>query len=231
MRTVNISVHTYSGLRSDLSFRPDDIRIVFAAAGIDLVFRNGEHFPDDPFFWKGYKNLLLEFSRNDTTAGHLIIGGQYPGLDPGMAGGLLDPDHRGLCADYTSSDYIANHGQPALLQCCAHEIGHMLNLSHDDNAPDLGAASPGYLTTMDQLSNRTLIPAQIAGAWNVASKEASSKKQHAIEPYYFPQSAPTVCLPLALTARLRLNQMGDGSLLPWRGRFEQGEIVEIAATI
>jgi hypothetical protein len=224
MRKIKISLHTYEGIRSDLTWSPDDVSTVFAAAGLDLEFEQGERFADDPFDDYTVEDLIARLAEKGKDAGHLVIGGTYPLFDSSVSGQLLDLSHRGVCAVYTRSDYIASRGQAAMLQSCVHEIGHMLNLSHNHNAPNLGVGVHAYQSAMDQLSHRTLDLAEVAAAWKTAADEAAGMNAHS---YFYPQPRPMVCLPLALSARVRLNTLTDDNLLPWgMGRFEFGPIVE-----
>lgn len=198
----------------------DELRAAFAAAGIDLLFQKGEDFRDfDPAHYanRSYQALVDELRQRAATirslrVGHLILGLGHKTYQEEIAGELLDLDSRGVAVVYRYCDYIRQGGHAALLQTCAHEIGHMLNLAHEDIARD-------FPTIMDQANQRY---GDIHTAWQLAAAEAQSDEARGHPSYlYEPLPIEFPCYPFAYAARARLNTRALSHVLPWRSRYDR----------
>lgn len=213
MRTIDVTFHIVEPASAQFGFPAAELRELYLSAGIDLNFIAGHDITPDPANHpaSGYPVLVEKFRTSATTSGHLIIGSRTPIVHSDWAGQLLDQTTRGVSAVYTQSDYIQSTGAVGLLQTCAHELGHMLNLAHED-------ISPEYASVMNQADSRT---SDIENAWIVAGVQAARIVSQSNNPYFTAPSGPLNCYPFAYAARLRLNTSSEDSLLPWRGVFER----------
>lgn len=215
MRTVSIKVHYVTAAKQAFAFPADDVRLLYRTAGIDLRIDAGNDIAVDPTVsgLLNYPKLVDRLRNSDKAAGHMIVGLDPMTRDPTVAGQLLDLTTRGVAAVYTRSNYLLGDSGSGFLQTCIHEIGHMLNLSHDDGARDFDSA-------MNQVGGRLKEPSV---CWAGADTEASIIAASGQPTYFQPPGKQLRCYPLAYKARARLNVIGDGQLLPWGGKFEGAE--------
>ena len=211
MRVVALKFHVVEGDTASMTFPAEELGLLFQTAGIELDLIEGERIDKDPTFNRiGYPEWIKRFGETDREAGHLILGRDAPGYRTDIAGELLDKESRGAAVVYTSCDYIQRDGAGALLQTCAHEIGHMLNLSHDDTAA-------GFVSTMNQAAMRDL---DTVSAWHGATVESQQIRSSNGPDYFFPPARKLVSYPLAYRARYKLNTLSPARLLPWGGIYE-----------
>lgn len=208
LRTVALKFHVVAKATADMPFPVDELKWLYATAGIELDLSQGDTIEHDPMYYPAanYKFWVEQFGKKDRGCGHLIIGLHGPYYRSDIPGRLVDLDYRGVAAVYTSCDYIQRDGEKALLQTCAHEIGHMLNLAHEDVTTD-------FISTMDQAEKRGL---DTRRSWEAALAEA----QHKRDPYFFQPVRELNSYPFALRARNTLNTLPVAQLLPWGGKFE-----------
>lgn len=214
MRSVDLKYHVVANATADLPFPADDLKSLFRTTLIDLNLVEGEKLVDDPIYASStpfsYPELVKLYFKEDRNYGHLIIGLKGPDWRSDIAGQLLDQDSRGVAAIYTCADYIQRDGKGAFLQTCAHEIGHMLNLGHDDVAD-------GFVSAMNQAQNRAL---DTRPSWQNVEAEAQVVRSQGNQDYFFPSERELNCYPFAFKARFNLNHYSDDRLLPWGGKFE-----------
>jgi hypothetical protein len=213
MRSCSVKYHVVADALSRLQFPADELRALYATSGIDMQFEEGERIDSDPAYnpiWD-YPSFAQRYSNNDRSAGHLIIGLGHPRFLSDVAGELLDLDSRGVVVVYTNSDYIQRHDQEGLLQTCAHELGHMLNLAHQDVAFE-------FDSVMNQAQDRWH---DIPVSWDYAAAEARRVEDRGQPAYYDPPASPLDCYPFAYAARLLLHTYSSDRLLPWGSRFER----------
>jgi hypothetical protein len=215
MRSVSVKYHivTLSTVTSADPFPRDDLQLLYRTAGIDLDLVEGAGLDRDPLGSQGfsYRRLLDHYRAKDREFGHLIVGLATP--RPDVAGELLDLETRGLVVVYRNSTYIQEHGRSALLQTCAHELGHMLNLDHNH-------VSSSFDSIMRSAGDRKQ---NIAECWEAAKAEAADARAQGKPVYFDPPAREVPCYPFALVARNRLNTESDESFLPWgTGKFEGG---------
>lgn len=212
MRSVSVKYHVVENATADMPFPADDLRALYWSAGIDLALDAGEPLDADPALglFTNYAALLAAYRRSPL-AGHLIVGLTPPSDRYGISGELVDLDTRGLAAVYVQSGYIQREGRSALLQTCAHELGHMLNLSHGD-------VSTLFVSVMDSAPRRQDVSPQ--SAWEQAMRESDAKKARGELAYLEPPLRTLPCFPFSYGARERLNSIPEDSLLPWRSKFQ-----------
>jgi hypothetical protein len=212
MRSLSVKYHVVADALARLQFPAEELRSLYETSGIDVQFEQGERIMSDPAFsaLQDYPSFVQRYGKNDRGSGHLIIGLGHPRFLSDIAGELLDLDSRGVAVIYTSSDYIQRSGQGALLQTCAHELGHMLNLAHQDVA--------SFDSVMNQAQDRWH---EIPVSWDYAAAEARRVEDRGQPAYFDPPARPLNCYPFAYAARLLLNTYSSDRLLPWGGRFER----------
>jgi hypothetical protein len=208
LRLVTIIVHNVQQPPTSLILDLEAIRRLYWTANIDVSFALGGSYANDPMFASNdYAAIVKRYSTTSNSFGHLIIGREPPAGRRDVAGQLWDPDQRGVAAVYTESDYVLREKNAGLVQTAAHEIGHMLNLSHKD-------ITSLFPSTMNSADARTT---DIAAAWQLATTEADTIHPEA---YYHRLDEPHACYPLAFQARSALNIARDAQLLPWKGKFD-----------
>jgi hypothetical protein len=214
VKTISIRLHWVARSQHDIALRSDDLQALFRTAFIELDLMPGEEIAQDPIYYPPpfYEDLVRHYAATDKEPGHLIIGLEPPLFDPGVAGQLLDPVERGVCIVYRRCKYILERGEVALLQTCAHELGHMLNLAHADVSPDFASA-------MDQADKR--VKGEVGSCWEAAAREAHTIRQRNEPDYFMPLGRPLEALPFSHVARKTLNDLSGNRLTPWGGKFER----------
>lgn len=212
-RRIDITVHWVKGVSATFSLKTDQLRMLYWTAGIDLNLTVGEPIELDPArsARNSYPALVRQYRETAQSSGHLIIGIAPDGTANGAAGQLIDLETRGVAAAYTESFYISQTFNSGLLQTCAHEIGHMLNLAHDDVVSD-------FVSTMNTSDGRTTA---IPTAWQLARTEAERIRTNSGNAHFLELTTPIDCYPLSFKARFLLNDYKDHQLIPWRGKFER----------
>lgn len=211
LRAVALKFHVVAKATAEMPFPADELGLLYETAGINLALVEGERIDYDPtYYWINYSDLVQKFGENDRNAGHLIIGLAGPDHRKDIAGQLLDLESRGVAVVYTSCDYIRRDGESARLQTCAHEIGHMLNLSHKDVAST-------FVSTMDQAEKRDI---DASLSWKSVIVEAEEVRNAQKPDYFSPPARELKAYPFSYQARFNLNTLSPDRLLPWGGKFE-----------
>lgn len=223
MRTVTLKFHVVEKFRADMP--PEfvkELTSLYRTAGIYLDLTEGDKIEFDPAFYPkaNYESWVEKFKGNkkDREVGHLIIGCGVPEWErhcpPHTVGQLLDEKQRGVAAVYTSCVYILQGRKAALLQACAHEIGHIMNLGHVDVTTD-------FISTMDQAEKRARGTGQ---SWEAVVKEAHEVRKGGHPDYFFPPDEKLEnTYPFAHKARKRLNDLAVDNLQPWGEKFEYSD--------
>lgn len=189
---------------NQLRFPKDDLVRLFKSAQVDLHIDDGG--PVEIWETADTSTLIDRWRPNNASTGHIVISG-YSNQYPDIAGELIDRRSRGVAMVYSLTFLIER--EQALLQTTAHEIGHMLNLPHEN--PPIK-----YTNAMAQAAFRNT---KIDDAWTEARREAASEeKQHQDPCYDEPDSIPP-CYPFSIYARRTLRDLSDKEFLPWGSEF------------
>jgi hypothetical protein len=184
-----------------------DIARLYATADVDLTFQQASALETDPERWLEYLRILRELAPTRPPPGspaHLFVGRRWlgPGLDE--TNGMLLSRERGGIAIFTGSNDLSSGSADALLQTCAHEIAHLLNLTH--------ALGDGNLPTIE-------CPASVRAGRDVATAWRAFDGEHDAQ-RAFPLSVDSIA---ALRTRSR------DSVLPWGADFDDMAGAEDAA--
>lgn len=214
MPNVRIAV---SGLQRDIDIvwpLMDDIAEAFAPFGVTLTPERGTVVAEDPrTLPNGWDNLIdqLHSTSQNSAPAHLVATDIAPGSDPTINGTLCDPQIRGICAVFMNAQIYMPNGpsqSPDLVtQVCVHELGHLLNLTHDDAAYGgyANAMQPGYLRQNQDL----------ADAWQAAVDDAASRSEPLLV-----RPTPPLGYPFNAQCRANLRQASiDPRWLPYGSRF------------
>ncbi|GEM_PF-6653954 len=211
MRHVSVKYHIVKNSAADGQFPADELEALYRTAGIALHLVEGGSIDRDPLDSHvfSYAQLVEDYGATDREFGHIILG--VNPREPDIAGELLDLKTRGVAVAYRNSLYMQSAGRNGLLQTCAHELGHMLNLDHDD-------VSAKFHSIMNQAERRKQ---DIDKAWETAADEAQLARARGEPDYFQPPVQKIQCYPFALAARQRLNTKSEATFQPWGSVFER----------
>lgn len=188
----------------------------FGALGARLRFAPGKAIADDPTDHPEEVDAFCR-SQEPTPAGTLpwpgvIVVGEMSVDGPGTNGILLDLDHRGACAIFTQSFGFDRGSQDDRFEIYAHEIGHMLNLSHAE-------AADKFPTAMNQWDVRSAVGDRGA-VWRKATTQGSPLQKSLLPAFFGNGTRSPLGLPMSARCCDWLTAQGSQSLLPWGDRFK-----------
>ncbi len=146
MRHVTIKVHHIQNHSYPEPFPANELETLFRIFGIGLSFKSVADLNADLATPQAYQVFIdalpPEEAGNVGDPGHLILGVEWKGDGKGQVNGVLLEGMRGAIAIFTGSELFKRSKDLAadMLQVCAHEIGHLLNLRHEDGDPDIPTA-------------------------------------------------------------------------------------------
>lgn len=190
------------------------LKAFFQTWDITLHFFDGPSLPFDPsLIQSSVDSLIAKYRPADAGAAApavLIIGREYfP--DPGTNGLLLDLGNRGACEIFTESDQFKSAGEEERFQIYAHEIGHVINLTHAD-------ATQQYPSAMDQWDRRKT-GANKSKIWELCKHNAPPSVQARIGQYVVNNAEPTPGLPLPPASIFFLGNAQFEEIRPWGTPF------------
>jgi len=161
------------------------IQRAFSQLGVNLQLIRGPRLSSDPANTNSWPALMQQLDQAARNAGgnfpaHLFITDTAPSHDPTINGQLLHR-LRGASAVFFGAGIYEPLGprhNPALVsQVCMHEIGHLLNLTHDDGEPE--PDGPPYSSAMMQADEREQQPVPMA--WQAAAADAQARGEPALD--------------------------------------------------
>lgn len=191
----------------------DALRNYFKAWNIDLQFVAGAPIDKEPSQIQFLVDKLLRDHRQAhpaPTPGLLVVGLKFRN-DSGTNGMLLDVDARGACEIFTMSDAFRFGTADQQFQIFVHEIGHILNLTHDDSSEDFPSA-------MDQWDRRENATDRHA-IWNRCKAAADPALRSRIAGLLQQSGGKAPGLPLAPASATFFKQAQEADLKPWGGPF------------
>lgn len=213
MTTVRLAVsylNVYGPLVSAVMPR---VVAAFAPFDVNLTLVPGHALDRDPAVSDaGWEGLIADLTRESAAAGqpwiaHMVVAAIPPRSAPGINGQLMEPN-RGISAIFLGAPTFRSPSperRPDLVtQVLIHEIGHMMDLTHDDDV-DAGYSS-AMLQTIVRLRSTPV------DAWRAAQIDMKARGEAAATPL------PTDYYPFGRECRACLREASrDARWLPWGG--------------
>lgn len=189
------------------------LREYFGALGIDLEFASGPALDPDP---TDSTDSIRQF-----VAGHAppinqrgtaaLVVADIGYLGPLVNGMLLDADRRGACAVFTQATGFAFGSADSRFEIFAHEIGHMLNLTHED-------ADETYVTAMDSWGERDEVTSR-PDIWRQAIGNGSDPFSSQLSQFFRGGNRQPLGLPFSMTCCQKLAGFPGPKVAPWLSNF------------
>ncbi len=198
---IKISIYRVGNNGTDTSKLEVDLAKFFLPFNIGLSFEEytaGNHFSDPFNNDQDLESFRDELKKLAGFPGHgfLVVANRY--FSSSSVTGVLLHNRRVAVAVFTQAHFINSRSGPekesALLQVCAHELGHMFNLHHNNDP------SPNYLSTMMQTRKRQ----QLLSDRQVGEREAQIdawKKAHAEDNSFDEKGYGLHCFPFSSLSR------------------------------
>jgi hypothetical protein len=187
----------------------------FSAVGYPLNIRIGEPLAFDP---TDHPENIPDFCRSVAPPSGVL---PWPGVvlvsdqsvhGSGTNGTLLDMESRGACAVFTGSNGFYDGDNDARFEIFAHEIGHMLNLSHLD-------ANEPYPTAMNQWDYRSSVYNR-SDIWIKAIEQGSVLQNRNLPTYFNGGNRSPLGLPMSAACCEWLESAPRELVLPWGSPFK-----------
>lgn len=194
------------------------LREYFRSFDIDLSFDLGPPLSEDP---TDSTDSIRSF-----LAGHAPPFGQGGSgvlvvADIGFLGSLvngmlLDAERRGACAVFTQATGFAFGSADSRFEIYAHEIGHLVNLTHED-------ADAEFTTTMDTWDERSEVDDR-AKVWTEAIALGPVQFANRLRGFFGDGARRPLGLPMSQTCCDKLVGSPASNLEPWRSPFVGGDV-------
>ncbi|ATE80471.1 hypothetical protein [Pseudomonas frederiksbergensis] len=187
----------------------------FGALGYPLSFQIGDPLDKDP---TDHPENIPPFCRSVAPPPDRF---PWPGVvlvsdmsveGPSTNGTLLDMDRRGASAVFTKSTAFRKGDNEARFEIYAHEIGHMLNLSHTD-------ANDTFPTAMNQWDDRSIVDDR-AEVWRQAIQQGSPLQTECLPEYFNSGKRRPLGLPMSADCCKWLAGAPQTDVFPWGGKFK-----------
>lgn len=215
---ISLSVRPLASLTGITAKFPTQALIdYFGALGWPLSFTQGVPLPDadDP---ADHPDEIGDFCSSlapnprGTPAPGVVIIGDMSVEGPWINGALLDLDMRGVCMIFSQSAAFERNDSEEQFEIYAHEIGHMLNLSHDD-------ANDPFTTAMNQWDERSAVNSRKV-VWNQAISAGSLFQRTNLPLFFGNGKRSPIGLPMSATCCDWLAQSDQNEIIPWKTRFK-----------
>ena len=143
MISIDLLVHRVSSVSAEVGVPEVALQSLFSAFGVSLSFRPGMNLAQDPTRWHEYVEIVTQWHPTPLPVGspaHLFIGNTWNGEGAGGTNGLLLTPERSAIAVFTGSDALRGGSPDVLLQVVAHELCHLLNLTHEHGNAQMPSA-------------------------------------------------------------------------------------------
>lgn len=214
--TQKIVVQTLSSLSgsADADVPTGALREYFGALGIDLDFAPGQALNPDPTdsldsIRQFVAGMAPPLDQRGTAA---LVVADIGYLGPLVNGMLLDADRRGACAVFTQATGFAFGSADSRFEIYAHEIGHMLNLTHED-------ADETYVTAMDSWGERDEVTDRL-DIWRQAIGNGSGPFSSKLSQFFRGGNQRPLGLPFSTTCCQKLAGFPAPKVAPWLSTFD-----------
>lgn len=126
---------------------------------------------------------------------------------------LLDSDHRGACAIFLKSSAYFDGNADDRFEIVAHEIGHLLNLTHSD-------ADETYATAMNQFDQRSEVLDRV-GLWKHAIDDTPQNERAGILAFFNGGQRVPLGLPMSRACCKYLTSAPSNAIAPWGAGFRE----------
>jgi hypothetical protein len=188
----------------------------FGALGVSLRFNSGKVLHEDP---TDHPDEVEAFCRalapRPSGALHwpgVVVVGDMSVDGTGTNGALLDLDRRGVCAVFTSSSGFSKGDAEDRFEVYAHEIGHMLNLSHSE-------AQDKFPTAMHQWDIRSAVGDRRL-VWKKAITQGSQLQRARLLGFFGNGSRQPLGLPMSALCCQWLAGQNLREIVPWGSHFK-----------
>jgi len=141
--SVDLLVHRVSSVGIAVGVPEHALKSLFSVFGVSLSFRAGANLAEEPTRWDEYVAIVNRWHPTPLPLGspaHLFIGNTWNGEGAGGTNGVLLTPERSAIAVFIGSDALREGSAAVLLQVVAHEICHLLNLTHEHGNPQMPSA-------------------------------------------------------------------------------------------
>jgi len=189
------------------------LRDYFGALGIYLQFDPGLALDSDPTdSADSIRSFVADHAPPTNQRGPaLLVVADIGYLGPLVNGMLLDADRRGACAVFTQATGFAFGSTDGRFEIFAHEIGHMLNLTHED-------ADEAYVTVMDSWGERNEVTSRL-DIWRQAIGDGSGPFAQQLSQFFAGGHRQPIGLPLSRTCCQKLAGFPSQTVAPWLSTF------------
>lgn len=188
----------------------------FGALGLSLRFGSGNPLPEDPTDHPdevdAFCRALAPRPSGPFPWPGVVVVGDMSVDGPGTNGALLDLDRRGVCAVFTSSSGFSKGDAEDRFEVYAHEIGHMLNLSHAE-APDKFPTAMHQWDIRSAVGDRRLV-------WQKAITQGSPLQRARLPGFFGNGSRQPIGLPMSASCCQWLAGQNLQEIVPWGSHFK-----------
>lgn len=198
----------------------------FRSWGVDVTFEDGLPLGSDPTLTEEETDAFCLEQAPTAGASHwpaALVIGEMSTDGSGTNGILLDLKTRGACAVFTRSFGFRNGSADDRFEVFAHEIGHLLNLTH-------GEADETFPTAMNQWDERSMVQDRVA-LWSQAITAANATQRARLRSFYGDGSRHPLGLPMSTSCCDSLAGSALSDVEPWGTPFKDdaGGALDIAA--
>ena len=143
MISIDLLVHRVPSVSAAAGVPEVALKSLFSVFGVSLSFHSGANLSEEPTRWDEYIEIVNRWHPTPLSLGspaHLFIGSTWNGEGAGGTNGLLLTPERSAIAVFTASDALRGGSAAVLLQVVAHEICHLLNLTHEHGDAQMPSA-------------------------------------------------------------------------------------------
>lgn len=219
-RAVSLIIRTLASLSSTpaAAVPTSALRDYFLAFDIDISFSHGPSLHPDPTDSPdSIRELLAEHAPPLEQGGPAVLVVADIGYRGSLVNGmLLDAERRGACAVFTEASGFVQGSADARFEVYAHEIGHLLNLTHEQ-------ANATFTSAMDSWGKRDDVDSR-AAVWNEAIGGGPAQFAQRLRSFFGNGGRQPLGLPMSERCCNRLVGGQPVDVEPWRSGFVGADV-------